>query len=154
MSAVRKKDCALGARYRQILRHRGHKKAIIAVAHAILEIAYHLLARELTYRELGADYFVRRGAPRVRRGFRVLCMMPGAQCRSHPGSHRRSDRGALNWDGGVLMLKGVCDRDRIRPFRLTDGWIDAPNLGLSRSQRPDALAHGPHEGKVDGTGQP
>jgi transposase len=65
LSAIRKKDCALGARYRRILRHRGHKKAIIAVAHAILEIGYHLLAREMTYQELGADYFARRDAARA-----------------------------------------------------------------------------------------
>ncbi len=60
LAATRKKHCALGARYRPIMRHRGHKKAITAVAHAILEIAYHLLAKETTYAELGADYFDRR----------------------------------------------------------------------------------------------
>ena len=59
-AAIRTKGCALGARYRRVMRQRGHKKAIVAVAHAILEIAYHLLARETTYHELGADYFDRR----------------------------------------------------------------------------------------------
>jgi transposase len=69
LAAIRTKDCALGARYRRILRHRGHKKAIVAVAHAILEIAYHLLARETTYQEFGVQYFARRDAERATRRY-------------------------------------------------------------------------------------
>jgi hypothetical protein len=33
------------------------KKAIVAVAHAILVTAYHLLARQTPYQDPGADYF-------------------------------------------------------------------------------------------------
>jgi transposase len=69
LAATRKKGCALGARYRRILRHRGHKKAIVAVAHAILEIAYHLLTQETTYHELGAAYFDRRNAEQATRRY-------------------------------------------------------------------------------------
>ena len=69
LAATRKKDCALGARYRRIMRHRGHKKAIVAVARAILEIAYHLLAKQTTYSELGADYFDRRDKERASRRY-------------------------------------------------------------------------------------
>jgi hypothetical protein len=36
---------------------RGKKKAIFAVAHAILAIAYHLLDRNDTYRDLGANRY-------------------------------------------------------------------------------------------------
>ncbi len=68
-AAVRTRDCALGARYRRVMRHRGHKKAIVAVAHAILEIAYHLLARGTTYQELGAAYFDRRDQERAARRY-------------------------------------------------------------------------------------
>ncbi len=57
---------AFAARYRRVMQHRGHKKAVIAVAHAILVTAYHLLARQTTYREPGADYYERRHADRVR----------------------------------------------------------------------------------------
>lgn len=49
------------------MRHRGHKKAVTAVAHTMLVTAYHLLARQTTYQELGADYFDRRHAERVTR---------------------------------------------------------------------------------------
>jgi transposase len=78
--AVRRADSAYAARYRRIMRHRGHNKAILAVAHAILVTAYHLLARQTTYRELGANYYDERHAERAKRravralerqGFRV-----------------------------------------------------------------------------------
>jgi hypothetical protein len=49
------------------MRHRGHKKAIVAVAHAMLRAVYHLLAEGTMYREPGADYYDRRHAERVRR---------------------------------------------------------------------------------------
>jgi transposase len=39
---------------------RGHKKAIVAVAHSILVIAWHLLTRNQPYTDLGADYFLER----------------------------------------------------------------------------------------------
>jgi transposase len=44
----------------------GLKKAVIAVAHAILVTAYHILAHKTTYREPGADYYERRHADRAR----------------------------------------------------------------------------------------
>lgn len=67
LAAVNTKGSALAARYRRIMRHRGHKKAIVAVAHAILRTAYQLLRRGTTYQDLGADYFHRRHAERVTR---------------------------------------------------------------------------------------
>lgn len=80
-AAIRTKDSALTARYRRVMRHRGHKKAVVAVAHAILRIVYHLLADSTTYRDPGADYYDRRHTQRVtrraietleRQGYRVL----------------------------------------------------------------------------------
>jgi transposase len=65
--AARTRDTALAARYHRIARHRGHKKAVVAVAHAILVTAYHLLERRETYRELGAHYFDHRHAERTKR---------------------------------------------------------------------------------------
>jgi peptidyl-tRNA hydrolase len=35
------------------------KKALVAVAHSLLVIVYHVLARRADYRELGGDYFDR-----------------------------------------------------------------------------------------------
>lgn len=38
LAAIRVKDSRLAARYRRVMRHRGHKKAVVAVAHTILVI--------------------------------------------------------------------------------------------------------------------
>ena len=47
----------------RIKRRRGHKKAIVAVAHSILVAAYYILRDERPYQELGGDYFLRREDP-------------------------------------------------------------------------------------------
>jgi transposase len=52
-----KKDSYLGAQYRRIASRRGKKRAVIAVAHSILTIAYTLLRDGTTYQDLGATYF-------------------------------------------------------------------------------------------------
>jgi len=46
---------AFAAWYRRIMQHRGQKKAIVAVAHAMLVTVYLLLARRTTFRDPGAD---------------------------------------------------------------------------------------------------
>jgi transposase len=71
--ACRTRGTAFAARYHRIARHRGHKKAVVAVAHAMLVTAYHLLARQVDYQEPGVDYFDRRHAQRAtRRAVRAL----------------------------------------------------------------------------------
>ena len=73
LAATRSNGTALQARYRRVKRQRGHKKAVIAVGHQILEIAYYVMRDGVTYEELGADYFDRRHAERaVRRHVRQL----------------------------------------------------------------------------------
>jgi transposase len=59
-AAGRTKDTYLRAQYLRIRRRRGHKKAIVAVAHSILVSAYHVLQDGLSYQELGGDYFLSR----------------------------------------------------------------------------------------------
>lgn len=67
LAATRAKGTALQARYFRVKRHRGHKKAIVAVGHQTLEIAYYILRDGTTYQELGAEYFARRDRERTRR---------------------------------------------------------------------------------------
>ena len=67
LAATRAKGTALQARYRRVMRHRGHKKAIVAVGHQLLEIAYYIMRDGTTYHELGADYFARRDRERTMR---------------------------------------------------------------------------------------
>ena len=73
LAATRKNGSALQAQYHGIKRHRGHKKAVVAVGHQILQIAYYIMRDEVPYHELGADYFERRHGERaVRRHIRQL----------------------------------------------------------------------------------
>lgn len=67
LAATRANGTALQARYRRVRQHRGHKKAIVAVGHQMLEIAYYIMRDETTYHELGADYFARRDRERTKR---------------------------------------------------------------------------------------
>lgn len=59
-AAGRTKDTYLSAQYLRVKRRRGHKKAIVAVAHSILVASYYILRDEKPYHELGADYFMHR----------------------------------------------------------------------------------------------
>src|ERR1700675_4331538 len=61
------KNNYLSALYRRIAARQGAKRAVMAVAHALLEIAYHMLKRKEDYRELGADHFDRIDVNRIRR---------------------------------------------------------------------------------------
>jgi transposase len=66
-AASHARSTALAARYRRLMRHRGHRKAVVAVGRSILEIAYHLLSRATTYQELGSDYFDAKHSERLER---------------------------------------------------------------------------------------
>jgi transposase len=59
-SAVRTKGTYLRAQYHRLAARRGPKRAIVAVAHTLLVIVYHLLTTGEVYRELGGDYFDQR----------------------------------------------------------------------------------------------
>jgi transposase len=47
----------LAAQYHRLAAKRGRKRAIVAVGHSILVIAYHVLARQEPYTDLGSTYF-------------------------------------------------------------------------------------------------
>ncbi len=55
--AVHARDSYFGALYRRLVGRRGVKRAIVAVAHALLVVVYHLLRDHTAYRELGGNYF-------------------------------------------------------------------------------------------------
>ena len=58
-AATRTKGTYLAAQYKRLIRHKGKQRALVAVGHSILVIAYHLLSRRAGYQELGGDYFDR-----------------------------------------------------------------------------------------------
>jgi hypothetical protein len=57
----------LGAQYHRLVPRRGKKKAVVALAHSILVIAYHILKHKLAYYELGTDYFDRLNLTYIKR---------------------------------------------------------------------------------------
>ena len=59
-ASVKTRDTYLSAQYRRIAARRGNKRAIIAVAHSILVIIYHMLRDGTRHRDLGGQYFEER----------------------------------------------------------------------------------------------
>jgi transposase len=73
LAASHKKDSALQALYARVKSRRGHKKAVVATGHQILEIAYYIMRDGVPYRELGAAYLRRHDRERtVRRHLKQL----------------------------------------------------------------------------------
>jgi transposase len=58
-AAARMRQTYLSAQYHRLAARRGRNRAILAVAHSILVIAYRLIERDEAYQELGADHFDR-----------------------------------------------------------------------------------------------
>ncbi|MGC9200297.1 MAG: IS110 family transposase [Acidobacteriaceae bacterium] len=52
----RKKNCYLSSQFKRIAARRGPKRALMAVAHSMLVIGYHMLKTGQGYRELGGNY--------------------------------------------------------------------------------------------------
>jgi transposase len=58
--AAHTKNTFLGEQYQRLVSRIGKKKAIVALAHSILVIIYHVLKEKQSYRELGTRYFEER----------------------------------------------------------------------------------------------
>jgi len=55
-AVTRKKDCYLSAQFRRLAARRGVQRAVMAVAHTMLIIAYTMLKTGRSYHELGGNY--------------------------------------------------------------------------------------------------
>jgi transposase len=86
LASTRARGTALQARYYRLKRHRGHKKAVVAVGHQILEIAYYVMRDGVTYRELGSDYFARRDRDRTMRRHVKQLEALGFEVTLHPAA--------------------------------------------------------------------
>jgi transposase len=58
-AAMRTKRTYLAAQFRRLTTRLGKRRALVAVGHSILVIAWHLLSNRASYQELGSDYFDR-----------------------------------------------------------------------------------------------
>ena len=56
-AAVKNKKSYFYAEYQRIMTHRGKKRAIMAVAHAMLIAIYHVIKEKVPFKDLGANYF-------------------------------------------------------------------------------------------------
>ena len=58
-AATRTKRTSLAAQFRRLTTRLGQRRALVAVGHSILIIAWHILSNHASYQELGSDYFDR-----------------------------------------------------------------------------------------------
>jgi transposase len=63
----RTKGTYLAAQFQRLMRRRGKYKAVMAVAHTLLVIIYHMLRDHVPYADLGPEYFDRLDQARVQR---------------------------------------------------------------------------------------
>jgi transposase len=66
-AASHTKATYLSAQYHRLAARRGKKRAIVALGHTLLTIAYHVLKHQTTYVELGADFLDRLDPDRLTR---------------------------------------------------------------------------------------
>lgn len=67
-AATKTKDTYLSAKYYSLVGRRGKKRALIAVGHKILIMAYQILKTGIPYKELGHDYLSRRKEDKIVKG--------------------------------------------------------------------------------------
>jgi transposase len=66
-AATHTRDTYLAAQYHRLVGRRGKRRALIAVAHTLLVIIYHILKYHVDYQDLGPDYFLRLEPERQKR---------------------------------------------------------------------------------------
>jgi transposase len=102
--AMRTKDTYLSAQGRRLTHRRGKKRAVVAVAHSILIIAYHILQRHQPYQDLGRNYFDERERSAIaRQSVRRLEHLGGTRDAGNPwgggmsqeASHPQSNRASI-----------------------------------------------------------
>lgn len=71
-AAARTKNSYLSVYYKRMAKRRGSGRALVAVMHKILNSVWHMLTNNVSYRDLGADYFLRRPDQAERRKAKLL----------------------------------------------------------------------------------
>jgi hypothetical protein len=65
--AASKTRTYLGSKFWSIAKRRGRNKAVIAIAHKIIVMCYHMILNEEDYQELGVDYLQNSNRERTER---------------------------------------------------------------------------------------
>ena len=85
--AVRSKDTYLTVRFWRIAKRRGQQRALIAIAHTMLVIIWHMLNENVPYTDLGVDYLARNDNPDRRRRHLINQLEQlGYQVELHPAA--------------------------------------------------------------------
>lgn len=71
-NAARRTKTAFGAKYQSLVIRRGHKKTIVALAHKLIRVIYHLLVHRTPYRDHTVDYEAASAAKNAPRWIRTL----------------------------------------------------------------------------------
>ena len=80
-NAARRTKSVFRAKYESLVIRRGHKKAIVALAHKLLRTIFFVLTRRQPYRDTGFDYeaaSVAKNAPRWIRALKKFGYWPAA----------------------------------------------------------------------------
>lgn len=118
--AIRKKDCYLQSLFYRMRAKRGACKALVAVAHRVLVIAYQVMRDKVAYRELGVDYYDRIHAESVAGRAKARLEKLGYQV-----TLERVELGAEV--EAVAAAPGVVKRGRGRPRK--QGAADSQTVG-------------------------
>jgi transposase len=81
-NAARRTKTAFGAKYQSLVIRRGHKKTIVALAHKLIRVIYHLLVHRTPYRDHTVDYeaaSVAKNAPRWIRALKKYGYWPAVE---------------------------------------------------------------------------
>jgi len=63
-SATHMKTTYLASQYKRLVKRRGRTRALVAVGHSIIVMAYHILQKRQSYQELGVNYFDKQNTER------------------------------------------------------------------------------------------
>ncbi len=123
LAAIRTKKSYFRSLHQRIASRRGHKRAVVAVAHALLKTVFMMMLRGTEYQDLGLDYFDRmkpqRMAQRLRRRLERLGFNPTAfktnncglyLCRAWARYPARITAGRMSYDLRRLRLHGLIER--------------------------------------------
>ncbi|MBW8086697.1 transposase [Streptomyces hygroscopicus subsp. hygroscopicus] len=145
-------DTFLGARYRRIVKRRGHLKALVAVARSILVAAWHLLNDPTArYRDLGSDWHTKNADPA--RKTRDL-VRPRPRRHPHPSrrltTHRTAPQPRQHSPRGYITISAepLSFRSARRPRRTVRRHDRRAAARRRRPHgRPGALAACPYPGR-------
>jgi len=85
-AGARTKDCYVSAQFKRLAARRGMKRALMAVAHTMLVIGYHILKSGHGYRELGGNYLEQINKEQLQRYFLKRLQRLGLQVIVQPAT--------------------------------------------------------------------